>query len=63
MIDVPVAQPKKLQRKHECGTDSGDLGNCTYVGRIDVTLNNVENRDVACGLARYSGNHPVFGLK
>jgi hypothetical protein len=42
----------------------GDLGkDCTYVGGVDVTLNNVENRDVACGLARYGGNHPVFRLK
>ena len=39
------------------------LGNCTYVGGVDVTLNDVENRDVARGLARYGGNHPVFGLQ
>ena len=39
------------------------MGDCTYVGGINVTLNNVENRDVARGFARYGGNHPVFGLK
>ena len=49
--------------KHECGTNTGDLKDSTYIGGVDVTLNNVENRDVACGLARYGGNHPVFGLK
>ena len=41
----------------------GNLGICAYVGGVDVTLNNVENRDIACSLARYGGNHPVFGLK
>ena len=62
MIDVPVTQQKEC--KHECGTDSAGLEKlCTYVGGVDVTLNNVENRDVACGFARYGGNHPVFGLK
>lgn len=60
MIDVPVIPPKKKA----IGTDSGGLGKpCTYVGGVDVTLNNVENRDIACGLARYGRNHPVFGLK
>lgn len=53
---------KKIS-KHDCGTDPEDLGSYAYVGGIDVTLNNVENRDVACRLARYGGNHPVFGLQ
>jgi hypothetical protein len=61
VIDVPVTRQKNARMSR--GTDSGDLGNCTYVGGVDVTLNDVENRDVACGLARYGGNHPVFGLK
>ncbi len=32
-----------LKGKHDCGTDSGDLGNRAYVGGIDVTLDNVED--------------------
>ena len=35
---------------------------CAYVGRVNVTLDNVEDRYVTCRLARYGGNHPVFGL-
>ena len=58
MIDVPVTQQSVC-----VAPTQGTMGDCTYVGGIDITLNNVENRDVARGLARYGGNHPVFGLK
>ena len=34
-----------------------------YVGRVNVTLDNVEDRNVARRLAWYGGNHPVFGLQ
>ena len=58
MIDGPITKDK-----HGRGTSSGNLGSCAYVGGVDVTLNNVENRDVACRLARYGRDHPVFGLQ
>lgn len=58
MIDVPVTQ-----QSVSAAPTQWTMGDCTYVGGIDVTLNNVENRDVARGLARHGGNHPVFGLK
>lgn len=54
---------KKCNASMSVAPTQGDLGNYTYVGGVDVALNNVENRDVACSLARYGGNHPVFGLK
>jgi hypothetical protein len=41
----------------------GDWGSCAHVGGIDVALNNVQDRDVARRLARYGGNHPIFGLQ
>ena len=53
---------QKISRDY-CGIGSGNPASCAYVGGVDVTLNNVENRDVACRLARHRGNHPVFGLQ
>ena len=51
---------KKIRQWHR-HRGPGKLG--AYVGGIDVTLNNVQDRDVACRLARYGRNHPVFGLQ
>jgi hypothetical protein len=48
-----------------CGIDFlrlGQYGNCAYVGGIHVSLDNVEDRDVARRLARHRGNHPIFRL-
>lgn len=34
-----------------------------YIGRINIALNDIQNRDVATLLAWNSGHHSVFGLE
>lgn len=51
-----------IEKKRDCWHRLLGLVACAYVGRVNVTLDNVEDRNVACRLARYGGNHPVFGL-
>ena len=56
--------PSGRNDKRDCGIDFKirQGGNRAYVCGVHITLNDVEDRDVARRLARYGGNHPIFGL-
>lgn len=36
---------------------------CTHVCRVDVALDDVEDGDVACSLARRGRHHAILGLE
>ena len=56
------AQERLVYLYHMSTSGLGQEGCQTYVGGVDIALNDVENRDVARRLAGYGRDHPVLRL-